>query len=112
MLESYGFEFIPDRPRSLAEQIKLFGSASYIVSPHGAALSNMLWANETVRILELTSSAYAPDYFVNLSSFLRIRLDRLQSGAERDHWSNNAKDFWIDVKIVNRFIEKEWGLKK
>jgi hypothetical protein len=112
MLECYGFEFIRDCSRSLAEQIKLFGSASYIIAPHGAALSNILWANETVRILELANSAYAPDYFVNLSSVLQIRLDRLKFGVRRNHWSNNPKDFLVDVRIVNRFIEEEWGLAK
>jgi capsular polysaccharide biosynthesis protein len=110
MLQAYGFEFVPDRPRTLSQQIELFGSASHVVSPHGAGLSNIIWANDAIRILELTSAAYAPNYFINLASVLNMCLDRLVFGTKDNHWKNTGKDFAVDVNIVCRFIEEEWGL--
>ncbi len=110
MLEGHGFEFIPDVSRSLAEQIELFGSASHIVTPHGAALSNILWANERSKTLELASASYSPDYFRNLASVLGLSFNRLHFGAKRNHWTNGAEDFLVDVDMVNRFLSDKWEI--
>ena len=109
-LEAHGFEFIPDAPRPLVKQIELFGSASHIISPHGAALSNIIWSKENSKILELTSSSYPPDYFINLASALGLSLDRLCFGTRRGHWTNSAKDLWVDFDVVDRFLREKWGL--
>jgi capsular polysaccharide biosynthesis protein len=109
MLEAHGFEFVPDAPRSLAQQIELFGSASHIISPHGAALSNILWSRERSKILELASSSYLPDYFINLASVLGLSLDRVCFGARRSHWSNSIEDLSVDVDVVDRFLREKWG---
>ena len=109
MLEAHGFEFIPDVSRSLADQIELFGSATHIVSPHGAGLSNILWSQDHSKILELASSSYSPDYFINLASVLGLRHDRLCFGAKSSHWSNSAEDFLVDVDLIDRFLREKWG---
>jgi capsular polysaccharide biosynthesis protein len=110
MLETHGFEFVPDVSRSLADQIELFGSATHIVSPHGAALSNILWSQAHSTILELASSSYSPDYFINLASVLGLRLNRLCFGAKQSQWTNSAEDFSVDVALVDRFLREKWGL--
>jgi capsular polysaccharide biosynthesis protein len=110
MLMRHGFEFISDSPRTVSQQISLFASASHIISPHGAALSNILWVGEGARVLELAASKYAPNFFVTLASMLHINLKKLTFGTTQSHWSNLAQDFAVQVERVQRFIEDEWGL--
>ncbi len=49
----YGFEYVTMSGRSVAEQAGLFAEARYIVAPHGAALTNLLFATPETRVLEL-----------------------------------------------------------
>jgi capsular polysaccharide biosynthesis protein len=110
LLQRYGFEFIEDRPRSLSEQIDLFSSASHIVAPHGAALSNILWSSKSVKILELASASYSPKYFDVLATMLDQRLDKLIFGEGSGHWANLEDDFAVDLPGVERFLKETWQL--
>jgi capsular polysaccharide biosynthesis protein len=110
MLQLHGFEHIVDRSRSMRQQIALFASASHIVAPHGAGLSNMLWASPSTQVLELADSAYAPDFFVNLAATLGIHLDRLTFGTQTSHWTNMAKDFEVDLGVVERHLKEKWQM--
>jgi Glycosyltransferase 61 len=53
ILKDYGFEIIETELMSLQQQILLFGAADVIVGPHGAGMSNILWAPPDCKILEL-----------------------------------------------------------
>jgi hypothetical protein len=111
MLGRYRFEFIEDRPRPLQEQMELFAAASHIVSPHGAALANIVWSNKSTQLLELADATYAPDYFVALASVLGQSLSRLSFGSGGSHWSNLENDFAVDVGRVREFLESHWGIQ-
>lgn len=53
-LHSRGFEIYQCSALTVREQQQLFASASLIIAPHGAALTNIAWCNPGTRILELT----------------------------------------------------------
>lgn len=110
MLQLHGFEPIEDRPRSIAEQIDLFASASHIVAPHGAALSNMLWASPSTQVLELADSAYASGAFVRLAAMLGIHLDRLIFGMRASHWSNITNDFEVELGEIETYLKENWQM--
>jgi hypothetical protein len=110
MLDRFGFEFVPDVARSLTEQIELFAEASHIVTPHGAALSNLIWSSRNTRILELASALYAPDYFGALAAECDVNYNRLIFGTGVSDWTATAVDFTVDLDEVRRFITEEWFL--
>jgi hypothetical protein len=58
LLADRGFEVVDPGSHSVAEQIRMFGEAELIVSPHGAALTNLLFASPGASVVEL----FAPDY--------------------------------------------------
>ncbi|GAA3670771.1 hypothetical protein GCM10022237_33170 [Nocardioides ginsengisoli] len=58
MLLARGFSVIDPGTLSVQEQIDHFAAADVVVAPHGAALSNLTFAPEGVRVLEL----FAPGY--------------------------------------------------
>jgi capsular polysaccharide biosynthesis protein len=110
MLDGFGFEFIADVPRSVTDQIEMFAAASHIVTPHGAALSNLIWGSRDTRILELASALYAPEYFGALAAECDMNYKRLVFGAGVNTWTSTAVDFTVDVDAIRRFIAEEWLL--
>ena len=57
-LERRGFERIDPGQHSVQEQIDLFHGAEVVVSPHGAALTNLTFSRPGVRVLEMFASTY------------------------------------------------------
>lgn len=61
-LEGYGFEQIVPGRLSFSDQVKLFADAEYIVGPHGAGLTNIIFAKEAT-LIELFGSYRNACYF-------------------------------------------------
>jgi hypothetical protein len=61
LLGERDFEVVDPATLSVAEEITTFGEAEWIVAPHGAALTNLLFASPGASVIEL----FAPDYVVN-----------------------------------------------
>jgi capsular polysaccharide biosynthesis protein len=57
-LEKLGFYRLDPGTLSVQEQINYFSRAEVIVSPHGAALTNLVFARPDVRVLELFANDY------------------------------------------------------
>ena len=53
ILADHGFEIIEAETMSFAEQLKLFSEAEVIVGPHGAGLTNLLFAPRGCKVLEV-----------------------------------------------------------
>jgi hypothetical protein len=71
----YGFETVSMDGRSVAEQARLFAEAAFIIAPHGAALTNVLFATAQASVLELLPprpSAVVPIHAPILSAFREI----------------------------------------
>ena len=64
LLEPHGFVAVQTEQLSVAEQINLFRSATHIVAPHGASLTNLLHA-QGASVLELFQDGHGvrPDFF-------------------------------------------------
>lgn len=57
-LQKNGFSCISLEGMSLDEQASIFASAEVIVAPHGAALANLVFAQEGVRVIEIMPRGY------------------------------------------------------
>ncbi|RZK40082.1 MAG: glycosyltransferase family 61 protein [Pedobacter sp.] len=84
--------------------ITMMRSASHVISPHGAALSNIFLCNEHTKILELypDNEGYKPCY-ARLSSICRLehQIAFINFSNEKDE--NNGFDFL--TKTVSNFIK-------
>lgn len=63
ILDDYGFERIIPGEKSFAEQVRLFSEAEIVLGPHGAGLTNIIFATETV-LIELFGSYRNACFFV------------------------------------------------
>ncbi|CUU40174.1 glycosyltransferase family 61 protein [Helicobacter typhlonius] len=58
VMREYGFEIIMPDSLSVEEQIHTIREAAYVVSPHGAALENLVFAKEQTKVLEIFPQYY------------------------------------------------------
>ena len=47
-----GWQFVQLEKLPIAEQMQLFAEAKYIISPHGAGLTNLLWSQPGPKVIE------------------------------------------------------------
>jgi capsular polysaccharide biosynthesis protein len=58
VLGERGFTLVDPAAHPMAEEIRLFAEAECIVSPHGAALTNLLYASPGAAVIELLAPRY------------------------------------------------------
>jgi len=58
LLHQHGFIIAELETLSFAEQVRLFAQAEIVVGPHGAGLTNMVWAPRDCKVMEIQH----PDY--------------------------------------------------
>jgi capsular polysaccharide biosynthesis protein len=61
----YGFETVSMDGRTVENQARLFAEAAFIIAPHGAALTNVLFATPGVRVLELLPARPVPSLAID-----------------------------------------------
>lgn len=70
LLKNMGFEMIRCEDLSFEDQVKTFSNADVVVSPHGAGLTNLLFAKDNAKVLELRSPTYFGRCYYYLSRHL------------------------------------------
>ena len=110
LLEMYGFEILTMDGLSVRDQAELFSSAAFIVAPHGAALTNLLFASRSTKVLELlphdaSDSVYS--YFAEICAsvgctYARLTGDRLADEAPR----SNMQDIHIDIDKLDGAVAR------
>ena len=71
-LSQIGFEMIDPGQLNFIEQVNYFKNAEYIISAHGAALSNIIWCKNTVKIVELNGNHDVRWHFAKIANTLKL----------------------------------------
>jgi capsular polysaccharide biosynthesis protein len=61
---------IEDKKRTVSEQMAIYRNAEFIIGPHGASFSNIIWCEPGTHLMELFSPNYAPDFFLYLAKMM------------------------------------------
>lgn len=64
---------------AIEEQLAQVASASALISPHGAAMANLIAAAPGTEVLELVNPAYQPSYFDGLIQRRKLHHQRLEA---------------------------------
>ncbi|MEZ0542948.1 glycosyltransferase family 61 protein [Fibrella arboris] len=105
MLRRHDFDIIDDKPRSVREQIALYRSASFIIGPHGASFSNILWCRPGTQLFELFAPNYRPEYFRYMSQVLGLRHAAYCLGPPADsHYTFLDADIDVSIDEVERGV--------
>jgi capsular polysaccharide biosynthesis protein len=81
-LSSIGFRIVHAEEMSFQDQIAVFSKARFIVAPHGAGLSNIVWADSPCRILEIFPSEMSNDCYARLAVSLGLEYDYVVCEAD------------------------------
>lgn len=100
-----GFEVIEPGSLSFTEQVAAFATADIVVGPHGAGLTNIVFAPQEVQVVELGFPQYPATFFSGMAGqlgqrFLRIDGQPISAQSTLPHtW-----DFHIDLETTRQKI--------
>lgn len=103
-LAARGFETVRPELLSVSEQVTLFGEASHIVAPTGAALTNMIYAPPGARVVAIYHRAFGSVdvdlYFDALAEACGHRFASVMAAAVAGHASGRTIDADIEVDVA------------
>ena len=107
LLEQYGFVSLSLETLSVAEQAAIFAEADVIVSPHGAALTNLVFCQPGTKVLELFAPNYLRTDYWMISHQLKLDHYYIKGSGFQGafilklmHQSALTEDMWIDPEAL------------
>ncbi len=107
LLKAYNFQVIEDIPRSVTEQVTIFQNADFIIGPHGASFTNILWCQPGAHLFELFAATYTPGFFRYLAELLGLRYSAYYHGvAPTDNWAKGLEDdMYISISELKQCLD-------
>lgn len=103
LLKKYDVTVIEDKPRSIAEQVSIYRNASFIIGPHGASFTNILWCQPGTHLVELFSPNYFPDFFLFMAQGLGLRYSAHYAGPKSDNqFGKLEEDIVVSITDLER----------
>ncbi|MEI6890996.1 MAG: glycosyltransferase family 61 protein [Pontiella sp.] len=107
ILKKYGFKTVYPGEMTLAEQMKLFASASIVVSPHGAELTNLAYCPAGTTVIELLSPYYLNPCFKQLAAIRDLQhIALVGNGGKRALRKQiDTHHVWANMRIRPLMLE-------
>ncbi|MBS1776630.1 MAG: glycosyltransferase family 61 protein [Bacteroidetes bacterium] len=107
-LMGFGFEIIEDQKRSVEEQFHLYNNAKFIIGPHGASFSNIIWSKKGTNLLELFPQRYVYNFFQYLSSIVGVNYAAYCLGPVSHNQPYRAVSDNLKVSVIDiaRYLEQ------
>jgi hypothetical protein len=102
LLKQFDFEIHTMQGKTIRQQAELFFSASIVISPHGAALTNLIFCQPEARILEICSDTYCLDYMKSLATDVDLEFHRLIIQQEKEVAKNLLEESKIKFNLMER----------
>ena len=97
-LINLGFIILDPGTLDYAEQVKYFRNASIIIAAHGAALSNIIWCNKNVKIIELNGNHDVRWHFAKISVLLGFNYKLILGNTIDELY------FIVNISRIEKFI--------
>lgn len=112
ILAEFGFATCRPGEMTVGEQMTLFASSSHIATPHGAALTNIVFCSPGVRIMELFSPSYINPCYRNLAAVLGLSYSCILGNGSRRNIGRkiDSHHVWANIRISrNQFRDAVGG---
>lgn len=104
-LESYGFQAIEMDNKTVKEQAEIFSRAEAIVAPHGAALTNLLFAQSQATVIEIIPYGYINNCFYVLASYGNLNYFYLTSKNMHQNIDAQYIDLYVDIAQLENICQ-------
>lgn len=106
-LSKFDFEIIHAEDLGFAEQVRLFSQTRYLVSNHGAGLTNMLFMQSGGSVLELRHKTdRVNNCYFTLASALNLNYFYQTCDPVPDLEDAHTADLLVDIEQLNRNLEE------
>lgn len=109
LLKTFDFTIIEDKPRSISEQISIYYNASFIIGPHGASFSNVIWCQPGTHLMELFSPNYTPDFFLFLATVMEMTYSAYYEGTKSTsvtYTQGLVEDIYVSIPKLESYLRK------
>lgn len=93
MLTDIGFDIVYLEDLDFTDQVSIMTNAKRIIAPHGAGLSHLIFAHESVKILEIFSPNHVNFCYSHLTDVLGQSYNFLYSDSVDDMLIKNVKSY-------------------
>lgn len=100
VLAPRGFEFVQPERLRLREQAEMFAAAATVVAPHGAGLTNLIYAPEKCTVIELLAEDHPALCYWHLAHELGLDYRYAIGTSVWSHASSQHRDFAVDEANV------------
>lgn len=101
-LAKFGFVAYILEEMSFIDQVRLFAQAKIVVAPHGAGLTNIIFA-ENLTVIELFGSSVAP-CFANLARGLGFHYGYIKCESPYSALRHHDSDMIVDIPQLENFL--------
>ena len=108
LLRNYDFTLIDDKPRSVAEQVEIYKNASFIIGPHGASFTNIIWCEPGTHLLELFSPTLIVDHFRYLAQLMNMRYSAYHHVITMNerHQHHLEDDIFVSIADLEKMLNE------
>ncbi|MFA5312786.1 MAG: glycosyltransferase family 61 protein, partial [Methanomassiliicoccales archaeon] len=100
VLQKRGFRIVKCEIMSFDEQAKLFSTASVIIGPHGAGMTNVLFAKNNAKILEMRNQTYHGNCYLLLCNKLGFNYYNLYGKGHRvQKFEKSDTELLADIEV-------------
>jgi hypothetical protein len=108
MLLRFDFQIIEDKPRSVAEQFAIYNNASFIMGPHGASFTNIIWCKPGTHLFELFPPTYVYNFFLYEAQVMGLNYSAYCKGdiILYGPYKTVNDNISVDVPEIEKYLEK------
>nr|WP_285854233.1 glycosyltransferase family 61 protein [Paenibacillus elgii] len=102
-LNKFGFKKVTLESMKVTQQVQLFSCAKFIIAPHGAGLTNLVFCKPGTKVIELFNPYYMPSYYWMISNHIHLNYFYLVNEAEQ--LNSASSDYKVNIDKLLETIQ-------
>ena len=105
-IETLGFEIVQAENLSFAQQVELFSGCSIVLAQHGAGLTNILFAPDHCKVLEIHGPEVSRVHYWMMTRALGLDYDCFVGSKVSDSADDSEPDLAVDMPAFEKWFEQ------
>ncbi|MDX2082438.1 MAG: glycosyltransferase family 61 protein [Rickettsiales bacterium] len=106
MLAKYGFKTVYMENFSFLEQISIMNNASFIIAPHGAGITNVMFARKNCHLVELVNFNWGKTCFAEMCQRMNINYQRFDCNPSEAISTLELGNIFVDITKLEKNLNQ------